>query len=120
MTIAAAQYAKFKEEIVNEGYVYTFTENRNFLVFPVNRHEVIPFWSSRKRLEKIQEEHPKYQKYEISQMDFEMFYNWLPQLAQDKIHIGVNWSGAKLLGYDVPAADLKEGLDYWVEKKKLG
>lgn len=69
MSVAAAQYDQFKRQAVQEGRVFTFTEAGEYLVFPVSEHEVIPFWSSRSRIEKIQGEHPKYAGFAIQQLD---------------------------------------------------
>src|SRR5438094_2260412 len=60
MSIAAAQYDNFKEQVVNEGCVFTFTDNGEYVVFKPESGETVPFWSSRSRLETIQERFPKY------------------------------------------------------------
>ena len=116
MSIAAAQYAKFLEQAVSEGRVFTFTQSDEYLVFRVHDREVIPFWSSRSRMEKTQEEHTKYQKYLIAEMKLDEFTNWLPKLGEDRISIGVNWSGKKLTGYDIEAGSLLEGLRHQITK----
>jgi hypothetical protein len=110
VSIAAAQYSKFKEQITKDSEVFTFFEQGNPLIFRVNGNDVMPFWSSRSRLEKIQEARPKYQNYQIADFRFEQFLQWLPHLAKDDIYIGVNWSGLKLVGYDIPAQDLIDAL----------
>jgi hypothetical protein len=118
MSVAAAHYAKFKEQAVQEGFVYTFTEAGEYLVFPVGGAEVIPFWSSRSRLEKVSKDHPKYLKYQVKELALADFLRWLPDLGRDGIHIGTNWSGKRLTGYDVEVADLSAGLQYWLDKLK--
>jgi hypothetical protein len=110
VSVAAAQYSKFKEQVVKEGKVFTVLEQGHPLIFRVHDHEAMPFWSSCSRLEKIQQAHPKYQNYQIAGYRFEQFLQWLPHLAKDDIHIGVNWSGPKLVGYDIPAQDLIDAL----------
>jgi hypothetical protein len=116
MSIAAAQFSQFKEQAVREGKVFTFTNGGEYLVFSVDGKEVIPFWSSQRRTETIQKSFPKYRAYEITEMSLAEFLQWLPQLSQEQIHIGTNWSGKRLVGYDVSAQHLLAGLDYWMKR----
>jgi len=51
-------------------------------------------------------------------MDFKKFYEWLPELAKEKLFIGVNWSGNRLIGYDYDPIELKDSLDFHAEKTK--
>ncbi len=117
MSIAAAQYDKFKKQIIKEGKVYSFTQDDEYLVYPMADKEVIPFWSSKDRLQQIQERYPKYQGYAITELTFDEFYKWLPTLKDDNVSIGVNWSGERLIGYDVDADELVKSLDYFRNKK---
>ena len=73
MSIAAAQAEQFYEQVVRERTVFTFTEDDSFLVFPVGGQEVVPFWSSRTRLDRIQRAHPKYRSYVCEQMSLTSF-----------------------------------------------
>ncbi len=116
MSIAALQADKFKKEIIDTRKVFTFTENDEYLVFAIGEKDVVPFWSNRGRLEKIQETHAKYKKYIIKELPFEEFYDWLQKLSEDKIHIGTNWIGKKLVGYDLDAMSIKNSLDYLLSK----
>src|SRR5262249_48141309 len=105
MSAAASQYDKFKRQAVQDGKVFTFTNKGEYLVYKVDQREVIPFWSSRTRLEAITKTFPKYRQYDISEMSLHDFIQWLPSLAKESIHIGTNWSGKRLVGYDVAAQD---------------
>ena len=87
-------------------------------VYPVDGREVIPFWSSRRRIEAIQKSFPKYQGYEITEMSLADFLQWLPRLTEEGIHIGTNWSGKRLVGYDVSVQDLLAGLEFWINRSK--
>jgi hypothetical protein len=116
MTIAAAQYDKFKEQIVTGERVFAFTDAGDLLVYPIEGSETVPFWSSRERLETIQQRLPKYRKWEITEMSFTDFWRRLDKLEREKIQVGTNWSGARLLGYNVPIAELRVGLLYWIDK----
>jgi hypothetical protein len=116
MSIASAQYDKFKEEVVNNGRAFTFTVNDELPVYPVASGETVPFWSSRSRLELIQKRVPKYRQWLITELTFADFWKRLDQLDRENIHVGVNWSGARLAGYNVPVSNLKEGLRFYIEK----
>lgn len=117
MTIAAAQASKFYEQVVRDDRVFTFLDADNFLVFPVGEIEVVPFWSSRSRLVAIQKDHEKYRGFEIEEMPFSGFWNkTLPQLAEEGIHVGVNWSGPRLVGYNLAIDDVRKNIDYWRRK----
>ena len=113
MTIAAAQASQFYEQVVREGAVFTFTDDGSFLVFPVAGREVVPFWSSRTRLDRIQRGHAKYRSYVCKEISLASFWETtLPDLAGEGISIGVNWSGARLTGYDLSVSDLVRNLEY--------
>jgi hypothetical protein len=116
MSIAAAQYDKFKEQVVTEERVFTFTDAGELLVYPLPSGETVPFWSSRTRLETIQKKVPKYRRWQVTEMAFAEFWRRLDQLADERVHVGVNWSGESLTGYNVPVSELREGLLYWIGK----
>lgn len=118
VSLAAAHYDTFKEQVVADGVVFTFVDAGEYLVFPVNGRQVIPFWSSRSRMTKVQAAHPKYRTFAIKELPLEEFIDWLPRLGADGIGIGANWSGKRLTGYDVAANDLLAGLQYWLERRK--
>ena len=61
---------------------------------------------------------PEYAHYTIHEKTFSEFYEQtLPWLEEQRIHIGVNWSGERLRGYDVSVSDLRASLEYWMEKR---
>lgn len=117
MSTAALQYNKFKQQVAEEGRVFTFTIEGEYLVFPVRGQEVIPFWSSRRRAATVQKSHQQYQRYEITEMSLDEFIQWFPKLADEGICIGTNWSGARLEGYDVSTQDLQAGIEYWLNRE---
>lgn len=107
MSIAAAQSSQFVPQAQAAQSVFTFTSSGgDYLVFRVRDFDTIPFWSTRSRLERICQLHPKYRTYVKVELSLERFLAWLPQLAADRMHIGINWSGKRLTGYNVPATDL--------------
>jgi len=110
VSAASSQYDHFKEEVVQDGKVFVFTKSGEYLVHPLPKREVIPCWSSRGRMEKIQALLPKYRAYEISEMNVPEFLQWLPELDGEGIRIGTNWEGKRLEGYDVAVQDLLASL----------
>jgi hypothetical protein len=118
VSVAAAQAQKFYEQVAAERRVYTFLDQGSFLVFPIRGTEVVPFWSSPSRLQRVQELHAKYRSYTIDEMPLtEFLEKTLPQLEAELISIGLNWSGKRLTGYDLTVADLRRNLDYWLTKQ---
>lgn len=117
MSIAAAQYSKFREQVARDGRVFTFFDD-GYLVFRVDGKEVIPFWSSRSRLEQIQKRNVKYTAYSIKELPLREFMNWLPKLQKEGVYIGANWSGQRLTGYDVSPNDLISAINYCLDRLK--
>jgi hypothetical protein len=120
MSISAAQYDTFREQVVAEERAFTFTDRGELLVYPARSGETVPFWSSRARLEQIQQRHSKYRQWEITELPFADFWRRLDQLEREQVQVGINWSGAQLTGYNVPAAELREGLRYWIDRLAKG
>ena len=113
MTIASAQAQKFYEQVAREDSVFTFTHDGDFLVFPIRDIEVVPFWSSLSRMNKIRATHQKYASYSITRSTLDEFLTeTLPMLQKEDLHVGVNWSGPRLVGYDISVADLKRNVEH--------
>lgn len=118
MSFAARQAARFYEQVIVDGIVYSFSADGNFLIYPVGGREVVPFWSSRSRLETITKNLPKYRGFQFDETPFQAFYrDVLPGLEAEGLLVGINWSGPRLVGYNVPVADVRRNLDYWAAKR---
>lgn len=117
MSIAAAQANIFYREVSSKKSAFTFLDDESFLVFPVAGQEVVPFWSTRSRVLLVQRNHPKYARFGISEVPLEEFLaNTLPQLEEEGIRVGLNWSGQRLVGYDLSVVELRKNLDYWLHR----
>lgn len=115
MSFAAAQAGKFYQQVTTARRVFTFCDDGAYLVFPVDGASVVPFWSSRSRIDRVQALHPKYRSFQGIEIELADFLNnTLVQLGEEQIRIGVNWSGAKLVGYDQSVQELRRNLDYWI------
>jgi hypothetical protein len=121
MSAAAIQASKFYEQVVSDDKVFTFDDGSGYLVFRVDGADVVPFWSSRTRLEKIRKTHPKYSKQKIAEEPFPIFVSdTLPFLEKEGIRVGVNWSGQRLTGFDITVADLRRNLQHWIDRRNQG
>ena len=117
MSIAAAQSSVFYEQVAREGRVFTVLDADEFLVFRIGDHEVVPFWSSRSRIETVQKRSPKYLAWKIEELPLAGFLEkTLALLQEENVRVGVNWAGDRLVGYDVPVAELRKTLEYWQKK----
>ena len=66
---------------------------------------------------KVQNAHPKYASYTVSEEPLAEFLDdTLAIFLEQNICIGVNWSGARLVGYDIEPAELRRNIGYWVGK----
>jgi hypothetical protein len=111
MSLAAAHAEKFYDEVVRKGKVFTFDDGEKYLVFPVRDCEVVPFWSSRSRCVKLQAMHSKYAGWHICEEPLEQFIEkTLKLLGTQGIQVGINWTGERLIGYDISVEELLEKL----------
>jgi hypothetical protein len=119
MSIAAAQASAFYEEAARHGSVLRVLEDDSFLVFPVDGKDVVPFWSTRSRVEKVQTGQSKFANYAISEIPLSEFLNaTLAQLDEEHINVGVNWSGDRLVGYDMSVSDLRRNLEHRLSRRE--
>jgi hypothetical protein len=102
MSQAGSQAAAFYREVAETHSVWSMRDAQGF---PVYRNPegkaVIPFWSSRSRLEAVQKSVPKFAAYEPLELPWDFFVEkWLPGLVSDGTHMGLNWSGVRAVGFD--------------------
>lgn len=112
MSTSAAQAAAFYQEALREQAVWGVRDGGGFPA-PMNPsgERAMPFWSLRSRAERIVEQVPAYAGFEIVEIDLTGFVQrWLPDLAKNELHVGLNWSGTSATGYDLPANDVLERL----------
>lgn len=108
MTIASAQAAAFYREVAERASVWTIRDGGGFpQPLGSDRVRVQPFWSLRSRAERVVNTVPAYAGFdivEITWLEFEA--RWVPGLTRDGVLVGVNWSGPRATGYDVPPEDV--------------
>jgi len=103
MSQAGSQAWAFYREVAATRVVWTIRDNGGFPApLGSDGKRAQPFWSSRSRVERIIKSAPAYasfEPYEISWDDFRA--KWAPGLSADNINVGVNWSGKRVVGYDL-------------------
>ncbi|GIH52574.1 hypothetical protein Mro03_77530 [Microbispora rosea subsp. rosea] len=67
----------------------------------------MPFWSSAARVKKIIDTVTGYSEFESVEIPLDVWLSkWLPDLSEDGILIGINWSGARAVGWDLEVKDV--------------
>ena len=111
---SASQAAIFYRDVESSGKVWTIKDENGFPA-PKNRDGVrsMPFWSSRSRTERIIKNVPAYNGFEPIELSLAHFYDyWLQELRSGNHLVGINWSGKRAVGYDLPP----EFLIKWIDK----
>jgi Protein of unknown function (DUF2750) len=113
MSVAGAQASSFYKDVATNRKLWTVTENNRFIA-PRNPEgkRTIPFWSSLARVQKIIKNVPAYSNCEPYEMSWEDFVlRWIPQLTDDGVLVGINWSGGNALGYDLEPDLLRQAVE---------
>ena len=112
MSVAAAQAEAFYREFLADDVVFTVRDEGGYPA-PLNGNgqRAQPFWSKRSRAQRIVDTVPDYAVFEVVEIDGKRWCErWLPGLEKDGIHVGLNWSGERATGYDLPPADVLRNL----------
>jgi hypothetical protein len=112
VSTSAAQAADFYTEAVRDGAIWGVRDAGGFPA-PMNGsgERAMPFWSLRSRAERIVEQVPAFAEFEVVEIPLDAFLDhWLPDLERDDLRVGLNWSGGRATGYDLPAKDVAERL----------
>lgn len=113
MSQPAAQASAFYREVALHGSVWTIADAGGY---PAPRtssgQRAQPFWSLRSRAARVIATVPAYAGFvpeEISWPDFRD--NWLAELSDARLLVGVNWSGPFATGYDLPPSAVKARIE---------
>ena len=112
MTTSAAQAAAFYDEALRTRTVWTISDDDGY---PAPRtsdgSRALPFWSLRSRAESVVANVPAYASFSVGEVPLDEFRErWLPDLEQDGLRVGLNWSGARVTGYDLRPHDVERNL----------
>lgn len=113
MSVAAAHAEAFYREVLDAGSVFTVRDDGGYPAPRNSRGQRSqPFWSQRSRAQRIVDNVPAYAGFVVEEIDATRWRErWLPGLEKDGIHVGLNWSGGRATGYDLPPADVVRNLD---------
>lgn len=112
VSTGSAQAAAFYVEALREGAVWTIRDEAGFPA-PMNSDGVRshPFWSLRSRVDRVVEHVAAYTGFTPTQIPLDVFRKrWLPGMARDGLHVGLNWSGEHATGYDLAADEVERNL----------
>lgn len=111
MSVSAAQAEAFYREVLRIRQVWAIRDEGGFPAPQTPEGRAMPFWSARSRAVKVIENLDAYNGFEPVQLALDEWRNrWLPGLAKDGIRVGLNWSGARAVGYDVDPRDVEHSL----------
>jgi len=113
MSQSASQSAIFYRDVKLSRKVWTIRDIEGFPA-PMNSEgkRAMPFWSSKSRAEIIIKSISAYNGFEPVELSLNDFYKkWLPGLIKDELLVGVNWSGNKVIGYDLNPENIIDWLD---------
>ena len=112
-TPSAVNRARFFTEAIRNGALWT-VRDADGIPAPTNADDerAMPFWSLRSRAERVRDNSPEYQSFEVISIPLDDFRtNWLPGLSSDGLKVGVNWAGAHATGYDLAPEEVETRLD---------
>jgi hypothetical protein len=111
MSVSAAQAEAFYEEVLRTGRVWGIRDEGGFPAPQAPEGRAMPFWSARSRAVKVIENVHAYEGFEPVPLTLDEWRSrWLSGLAKDGIRVGLNWSGARAIGYDVDPQDVERNL----------
>ncbi len=113
MSVSAAQADSFFAEVLESNAVWAIRDEGGF---PAPRgpggERAMPFWSKQSRAQKVVEHVAAYEGFEVVELDLNTWRDrWLPGLEKDGLLVGLNWSGDRATGYDLPPADVLRTLE---------
>lgn len=112
MTTSAAQADSFYSEALRHGSVWGVQDAGGFPA-PVNGDGVraMPFWSTKSRAERVIANVAAYSGFQTVELPLDTWRrDWLPGLERDGLLVGLNWSGDRAQGYDLPPTDVLRNL----------
>lgn len=119
MSLSSLNWDAFAREVVINQKVWTVRDEKGFIA-PSNADNVraMPFWSTRNRIDNVIKNAPNYSHFEIHEISLGEFKErWLKGMQTDNLLVGVNWSGRRVIGFDIEPGTVLERINY--EENKL-
>lgn len=113
MSQSASQASAFYREVAARGSVWTIRDEGGYPAPKTSSGQrAQPFWSSQSRAENIIATVPAYAGFVPEEIAWARFCaSWVPGLAADGLLVGVNWSGRRATGYDLPPGDVQRNVE---------
>ncbi|MEA5453865.1 DUF2750 domain-containing protein [Sinomonas sp. JGH33] len=107
MSVSAAQAAVFYKEILKNGQVWGIRDSGGIpALLNSDGDRSMPFWSLQSRAEKVIANVPAYRAFEPVAIPIDVWRTrWIDGLERDGILVGLNWTGARAIGYDFRPAE---------------
>jgi len=115
----AAQAAKFYREVAENDVMWTLRDKGGYPAPKTSSGKrAVPFWSSKSRVEKIIASVPAYKGFWPERVTYNKFIHyWVETLSRSNELVGVNWSGKRATGYDLPPEFVERSIE--IEKRNL-
>lgn len=112
MSVSAAQADAFYREVIDGEIVFTVFDAGGYpLPIGSSGSRAMAFWSKRSRVQRIIDNVPAYSSFEVEEIELGHWREeWLPGLRRDGLLVGLNWSGKRATGYDLPPDDVLRNL----------
>ena len=111
VSASTTQADAFYREAVERSAVWGIRDAAGFPAPETPEGRAMPFWCLRSRAVRIVAVVPTYAEFEVVQLPLDVWRErWLPGLQRDGIRVGLNWSGARATGFDLPAEDVERNL----------
>ena len=120
MSQAASQAWAFYRDVAKTRVVWTVCDEGGYPAPKTSSAQrAQPFWSSLSRVEKIIKTVPAYAGFKPVEIPWDAFCSkWVPELTQDGLLVGVNWSGKRAVGYDIDPETLKRNVQAVLESER--
>lgn len=121
MSNAGSQAWAFYREVAESRVVWTVRDDQGYPA-PKNSsgQRAQPFWSSRRRVEKIIATVPAYAVFRPEEISWEDFCaKWVPECERDGMLVGVNWSGPRATGFDMKPSDVQRAVEALIANPTL-
>lgn len=117
MSQAASQAWAFYRDVAKNRILWTIRDEGGFPAPKTTEGRAQPFWSSLSRVQRVIKSVPAYQGFLPHELSWAEFCErWVPCLTNDNILVGVNWSGARALGYDIEASTVQQSVEAVIQQ----
>jgi len=107
VTAATEAADAFIREVAEHRRVWTIQDADGIPTATSSGNKAMPFWSALSRAESVIATVPAYSGFAPLELPWDRFRDrWLSGLERDGLHVGINWSGPRALGYDLSPTEV--------------